>query len=196
MSEKLVFLHFYSAGGLNEKSKQANLEKNYLCTVSEVYLWPKMLFGLSFFGFVITQKWKFWKLLFFYEKMVFEMACAVWLLEKPKFSHFPAPDVLIGPPAKPWRGKSFYPDNPGHKILGICSNCANFRENWPTLKVFFSFLKCKHVKIRKVPESPGTWPVITDQLPDSDLRPKILSLKSKVSSMNLRDESLGSVRPI
>ena len=47
----------------------------------------------------------------------------------------------------------------------------------------------KNLKIRKVLGSPGFWPVVTDQLPDSDLRPKILSFKSSVSLMNLRAES-------
>ena len=178
LSVELVFLSFGSAGGQNEKLKQVDLEKIHFCTVAKACLSPKMAVWSSFFVFVFVQNWKIWKWLFFLKKMPFTLDFAVWLLEKDKFLKSQGLLDLLGPPTKLWQRKIISADNPGRNICGICCKTANFHDNWPTLKVFLSLSKCRNAKNPKVPESPGLWSVITDQLSDSDLWPKILSLKS------------------
>ena len=144
-----------------------------------------------------TSSWICWfqKMLIFAEKLILKGNFAIKSIECQEILISQEPEFQLRPPAEYESAKTVLSDNHMHKLLGIFKKKPNFQVISSTLKVFFSLSKWANEKIPKVPERPGTWPVITDQLPDSDLRPKILSLKSEVSSMNLRDESLGRVRP-
>ena len=143
------------------------------------------------------NSWFCWfrKMPIFAEKLILKRNVAIKSIEHQEISISQEPKFQLWPPAEQESAETVFSDNRMHKLLRISNKSANFQVNSSTLNVFFSLSKWAIEKISKVPESPGTWPVITDQLPDSDLRPKILSLKSEVSSMNLRDESLGRARP-
>ena len=129
----------------------------------------------------------FWKMPIFAEKTILKAIFAIKSIQCQEISISQEPNFQFRPPAEHESAETIFSDNSVQKLLRIFNKSANFQVISSTLKVFFSLSKWAIEKIPKVPESPGTWPVITDQLPDSDLRPKILSLKSLrwISEMNL-----------
>ena len=114
----------------------------------------------------------------FAEKLILKGKFAIKSIECQEISISQDPKFQLRPPTEHESAKTIFSDNSVQKLLRISHKSANFQVISSTLKVFFSLSKWAIEKIPKVPESPGTWPVITDQLPDSDLRPKILSPKS------------------
>ena len=82
------------------------------------------------------------------------------------------------PPAERETSFKIFPDNQGHKFIAKTAFYRYLQKKSSILRLDFSFLKAKRAEIRIFPVCPVFWPTNADHGPDTDLRPKILSLKS------------------